>query len=240
MDTCGPVTTTWRYSQLVTLCSYQRTFHPLWPVAYWHLVYTTTISTPTVPVVVATYSDCRQIISLAFICQTSLSNTHSRIRLSTSDRYLSTILRCDSRQYPSHRESSHTVDFGGQNRCATQSISTLQYSDLCCAQSTQEPDHNSPIRGLHSRKPHSKDCASCEDPPRKGISWQFLYIWRDVVTVMARYIQVNLIVTVPAGAVDNTAGLKITLFLWQSALHTFSRVLTNYPSRFIEKIRSIG
>ena len=29
---------------------------------------------------------------------------------------------------PSHRESSHTVDFGGQNRCATQPITTLQYS----------------------------------------------------------------------------------------------------------------
>ena len=44
-------------------------------------------------------------------------------------------------------------------------------------------------------------------------SSQFLYTWRDVVTVMARYIQVNLI-TVLAGAVDNTAGLKITLFLY--------------------------
>ena len=29
---------------------------------------------------------------------------------------------------PSHRESSDTVDFGGQNLCAPQSISTLQYS----------------------------------------------------------------------------------------------------------------
>ena len=76
---------------------------------------------------------------------------------------------------PSHRESSHTVDFAGQNRCATQSISTLQSYGLCCAQSTRKPDHNSPIGGLHSRKPHSTDCASCEDPPSKGILSQVLY-----------------------------------------------------------------
>ena len=49
---------------------------------------------------------------------------------------------------PSHRESSHTVDFGGQNRCATQSISTLQYYGLCCAQSTRKPDHNLTITHL--------------------------------------------------------------------------------------------
>ena len=75
---------------------------------------------------------------------------------------------------PSHRESSRTVDFGGQNCCATQSISILQYHGLCCAQSTREPDHNSPIGGLYSRRPHSKDCASCEDPLSKGTLSQFL------------------------------------------------------------------
>ena len=88
---------------------------------------------------------------------------------------------------PSHRESSRTVDFGGQNRCATQPISTLQYSGLCCAQSTQEPDHNSPIGGLHSRKPHSTEYASCEDPPKAKVSCQNSFTWRDIVSVMARY-----------------------------------------------------
>jgi hypothetical protein len=39
---------------------------------------------------------------------------------------------------PSHHDSSRTVDFGGQNHCATHPILTLQYSNLCCVQATQK------------------------------------------------------------------------------------------------------
>jgi hypothetical protein len=39
---------------------------------------------------------------------------------------------------PSHHDSSRTVDFGGQNHCATHPILTLQYSNLCWVQSTQK------------------------------------------------------------------------------------------------------
>ena len=118
----------------------------------------------------------------------SFTITHFLILLFETNQFCSLSIRsvlASDRSHmagPSHRESSHTVDFGGQNRCATQSISTLPYSGAALVQSTRKLDHNSPTGGLHSRKPHSKDCASCEDPPKA----------RYLVTIplhMARYIR---------------------------------------------------